>query len=105
NRSEFASLDRDQAMERLRQGISVFRESLGGEPRWFCAPRWQQSAVVHDLLREAGFDGYMLRNELVAFAGPRVPLHALCFDEGPRKAKAAVARWLREGTIDRMMRA
>jgi len=105
NRSEFARLSADEARRRLADGVAALENTMGVRPRWFCAPRWQQSAAVAPVLKEAGFTGYMLRNRLVRFGEEPVPLPALCFDEGPRKTKAALLRRLREHTIDRLVSA
>jgi len=105
NRSEFARLSADEARKRIVDGVGALENAAGVRPRWFCAPRWQQSAAVAPVLKEAGFTGYMLKSQLVRFGEEPVPLPALCFDEGPRKTKAALLRRLRERTIDRLVSA
>ena len=101
NRSEFASLDGAQAGQRLAAGIDAFASQFGFRPRWFCAPRWQQSAAATTALRDAGFAGYMLRGSLQLFSGAGAPIPALNFDEGERKLRSAIMRRLRETTIAR----
>ena len=105
NRSEFGKLDAEEARERVAAGLKSFEDNLGIRPRWFCAPRWHQSAAATDVLRETGFEGYMLRNSLQLFSGNSVSLPALCFDEGERRIRSAIARHLREFTIGRLFRA
>lgn len=104
NRSEFARLDRDEASRRISGGLDVFASEIGERPRWFCAPRWQQSAAATEALSEAGFEGYMLRGSLRLFSGETATLPALCFDEGARKMKSALLRRLRETTIGNVFR-
>jgi predicted deacetylase len=103
NRSEFARLDRDEAGRRIAAGVDAFASLFGAAPRWFCAPRWHQSPAATEALREAGFEGYMLRGSLRLFSGVEARLHALCFDEGDRKLKSALMRRVREWTIDAMV--
>lgn len=103
NRSEFARLSAAEAHERLSQGVDMLSEIFGAGPKWFCAPRWQQSPAATKALEELGFTGYMLNRSLVTFGEQPVALRALCFDEGPRRTKAALLRHLREGTIDRLI--
>lgn len=104
NRSEFATLDREEARSRISAGVQAFETSLGAAPRWFCAPRWHQSRAATEALREAGLAGYMLRGSLRLFSGAVATMPSLCFDEGDRKLRSAVARTLREATIGRLFR-
>ena len=104
NRSEFGKLTADEAMERITAGVKGFADNFGSRPRWFCAPRWHQSSAATGALRAAGFEGYMLRNSLRLFSGASASLPALCFDEGERRIRSAIARHLREFTIDRLFR-
>jgi hypothetical protein len=46
----------------------------------------------------------MLRGSLRLFSGAAARLPSLCFDEGERKLRSAVARNLREFTIERFLR-
>ncbi|GAB5506241.1 MAG: hypothetical protein Rhirs2KO_14040 [Rhizobiaceae bacterium] len=105
NRSEFGKLDEKEARERIARGLKSFEDNLGIGPRWFCAPRWHQSAAATKALREAGFEGYMLRSSLRHFSGASVDLPALCFDEGDRRLRSAIARHLRELSIRRLFAA
>lgn len=104
NRSEFAKLDRKQADDRIRAGVAMLKSTLGSAPRWFCAPRWHQSQDATAALQDAGFKGYMLRRSLRLFSGASAELPSLCFDEGDRRLKSALARNLREMTIARLFR-
>ena len=98
NRSEFARLDRRQAAERIGRGIEAFA-SLGVKPRWFCAPRWQQSEAARAALAGAGFQACMLNRSLETFSGVSVPIPALNFDEGDRKLRNRIMHALRRGRI------
>lgn len=102
NRSEFARLGRHEAADRIARGLEALRQ-IGIAPRWFCAPRWQQSAGARAALEEAGFVGYMLNGRLDLFSGVSVPLPALNFDEGDRKLRNRAMHFLREGTMKRML--
>lgn len=102
NRSEFARLGRQEAADRLARGLEALRQ-IGIAPRWFCAPRWQQSTGARAALEQAGFAGYMLRDRLDLFSGASVPLPALNFDEGDRKLRNRAMHFLREGTMKRML--
>lgn len=102
NRSEFARLTQADAAGRLSQGLEAFGR-LGANPRWFCAPRWQQSPGARAALRDAGFAGCMLRDRLELFSGASAPLPALNFDEGDRKLRNRIMHRLREGTIGRLL--
>lgn len=105
NRSEFAKLDRGEAQSRISAGMDAITNAFGAPPRWFCAPRWHQSDAATQALRAAGLSGYMLRGSLRLFTGERASLPSLCFDEGDRKLRSAIARNLRELTIERLFRA
>lgn len=102
NRSEFARLSRTEAAERLAPALAAFRR-LGVKPRWFCAPRWQQSSGTRAALKDAGFEAYMLVDRLEFFSGLSVPLPALNFDEGDRKLRNRAMHFLREGRIGRLL--
>jgi predicted deacetylase len=102
NRSEFARLGTGEARSRISAGIAAFETHFGSKPRWFCAPRWHQSHAVTEALRDAGFAGYMLRGSLRPFSGAVARLPSLCFDEGDRRLRSAVARNMREMTIARL---
>ncbi|MBO6719077.1 MAG: DUF2334 domain-containing protein [Rhizobiaceae bacterium] len=104
NRSEFASLNRAEALQRVSAAMDAFASHFAAKPKWFCAPRWQQSRAATEVLREAGVEGCMLGGSLQLFSGASAPLPALNFDEGPRKLKAAVLRRFRETTIGRRFR-
>jgi predicted deacetylase len=102
NRSEFARLNQPEAAARLARGLEAF-ETLGVKPRWFCAPRWQQSAGARAALKEAGLEACMFVDRLDLFAGVSVPLPALNFDEGDRRLRNQVMHYFREGRIDRLL--
>ena len=91
NRSEFRRLSEAEAGARLDAGIAMLGGVLGAVPRWFCAPRWQQSAGASAALRARGFAGWMTVGALVPATGAPVPLPALNFDEGERRWKVALA--------------
>lgn len=104
NRSEFARLDEEQAAARIARALEGFG-ALGAKPRWFCAPRWQQSAGARAALARAGFGAYMLNRSLETFSGTSVPLPALNFDEGDRRLRNRIMHALREGRIARLLSA
>jgi len=104
NRSEFARLDGRQAAERIGRGVEAFA-SLGVKPRWFCAPRWQQSEAARAALAGVGFESYMLNRSLETFSGVSVPIPALNFDEGDRKLRNRIMHALRRGRIARLLAA
>jgi predicted deacetylase len=104
NRSEFARLDGRQAAERIARGVESFA-SLGVRPRWFCAPRWQQSAAARAALGQAGFEAFMLGGSLETFSGVSAPIPALNFDEGERRLRNRIMHALREGRIGRLLSA
>lgn len=103
NRSEFARLGKEEARERIFRGVAAMESALGAQPRWFCAPRWQQGAATKEVLREAGFRGYMLRSGYWLMSGETVPLSALCFDEGERRLRNALLRIPRQHTTRRRL--
>lgn len=102
NRSEFARLDEGQAAGRLARGLEGFA-ALGLKPRWFCAPRWQQSAGARAALAQAGFERFMLNRSLETFSGVSVPIAALNFDEGDRRVRNRIMHALRERRIARLL--
>lgn len=104
NRSEFARLDGEEAAARIARGVESFA-SLGIRPRWFCAPRWQQSAAARAALRDAGLEALMLGRSLETFSGVSAPIPALNFDEGDRKLRNRLMHALREGRIARLLAA
>lgn len=104
NRSEFARLTDQQATDRLSRGVAAMQSSFGARPRWFCAPRWQQSVAVPAVLERLGFHGWMTNGALRRFDGAAVPLPALNFDEGDRKLKNAIMHPLREPRLARIVR-
>lgn len=104
NRSEFARLDGSEAAERIARGAESFA-SLSVKPRWFCAPRWQQSEAARIALADAGFEACMLNRSLETFSGVSVPIAALNFDEGDRKLRNRIMHALRRGRIARLLAA
>jgi predicted deacetylase len=105
NRSEFARLTKADASARLAQGIAAFGEAFGKQPRWFCAPRWQQSGAATEALREAGIAAWMRTTGYETADGRRAALPALNFDEGERQLRNAILHRLREGRIRRLLAA
>jgi len=91
NRSEFRNLDADEAARRIDLGQTMLTRVMGAAPRWFCAPRWQQSAATGPVLRARGFRGFMTTRGITLFDGRTVALPALNFDEGERGWKIALA--------------
>lgn len=111
NHAEFAALKAADAHERLSRGRRLFEDALGETPTWFCAPRWQQSAAVCEVLGQMGFQGYMLAGRYQAIDGARLSLPAICFDDGGlawrrsagRLQRAVmIRRWLAHGTPFRL---
>ncbi|BCU76033.1 DUF2334 domain-containing protein [Luteolibacter sp. LG18] len=111
NHSEFASLSRAEARERLEKSRDLFATALGETPSWFCAPRWEQNAVVRETLVELGFEGFMLSNRYETVSGGRVEMPAVCFDDGGLAWRHTVnrsirrvqlRRWIESGTTFRL---
>lgn len=92
NRSEFRSLGRAEAEDRVAKGQQAFRAALGHAPRWFCAPRWQLSGPAEEALRAAGFHGHLAQGEIARYGADPVPMPALNFDEGERAPVRALAK-------------
>jgi predicted deacetylase len=105
NRSEFARLGRHEAAGRIASGLKAFADAFGKLPRWFCAPRWQQSAAATEALKAAGIGAWMTGRGFSAADGRRADLPALNFDEGERKLRNAILHRLREGRISRLLAA
>ena len=103
NRSEFRALDGEEARRRIIKGLQIFAD-LRIRPRWFCAPRWQQSRASSAALVDLGFFGWQYKSGLETTQGDRVPLPALCFDEGERRIRIAAAHVLRSVEIARLLR-
>ncbi len=105
NRSEFRRLSATEAARRIAAGLAAFAAAGLPRPRWFCAPRWQQSAATGPVLAAAGFAGWMTGAALVAADGRRAALPALNFDEGERGWKVALAALPRRLRIPRLLAA
>ncbi len=103
NRSEFGRLTETEAAGRLARSLDIYRRCFAAEPRWFCAPRWAESAGAAAALREAGIARRMLRARLEIGESTSVPLPALCFDAGDRSLPVAVMRQAREPALRRLM--
>ena len=56
--AEFLTLDATQMMERLSAGRQIL-QSVGVEPRGFCAPCWLAPPELPHLLRQCGFHYYV----------------------------------------------
>lgn len=104
NRSEFARLSQVETRDRLTRGLAILTAALGQPPRWFCAPRWQQSRHLEPALAGLGFQGCLTRNALSTFDGPPVPLPALNFDEGARAVKIVLGALARRLTVPDLLR-
>lgn len=105
NRSEFRSQSREAAEGRLQQALAGFEAAFGERPRWFCAPRWQESAGTLDALHSLGFDGSLSRAQITRFGAAPIPLPALNFDEGERSLPIRLNMALRKGAIRRLLQA
>ncbi len=110
NHAEFASLSEDQATARLTTAHKLHTEAFG-LPRWFCAPRWQQNAIVKTVLGRLGFEGFMLGSRYEKLSGARAAIPAICFDDGGHawrhvagrlQRKAMIRRWLANNTPFRL---
>ena len=103
--AEFARLSEDEAAERIIKGVIIYERCLGTRPRWFCAPRWRQSAGTAAALARAGLHGYMLQDRCVTLDGRSISLSALQFDEGRRRMRRTAARYLRARQARRLLAA
>ncbi len=101
DRSEFRALGQQEAQERLALGLGMVEAALGARPRWFCAPRWQQSAGAEAALRGLGFEAWMAKGHLVGTGGGAVAIPALNFDEGERAWRNRAGVILRRRAIRR----
>lgn len=90
NRSEFLKLDRNETDRRLTLGQDMLTRTLGMAPEWFCAPRWQQNAMLAPALQARGFRGTLDRGGFTEFGKTPIPMVALNFDEGERAVKIAL---------------
>lgn len=104
NRSEFRTQSEAAAKARIETGIAAFRGSFGAAPRWFCAPRWQESAGTVAALKALGFTGILSRTAIRRFRAPDVPIRPLNFDEGERSLPIALAMRRRTKAIARILR-
>lgn len=104
NRSEFARLSQAETQNRLTRGLALLTAALGQAPRWFCAPRWQQSRHLEPALAALGFRGCLTRSALSTYDGPSVPLPALNFDEGARSVKIALGALGRRLLVPKLLR-
>lgn len=105
NRSEFARLSEPETRARLTGGMAILTAALGSAPRWFCAPRWQQSRHVEPALAALGFQGCLTRTALSCYDGASLPMPALNFDEGARSLKIALGALARRLQVPRLLRA
>ncbi|MEM7068808.1 MAG: DUF2334 domain-containing protein [Pseudomonadota bacterium] len=99
NRSEFGKLNKQENFERIRKGVLAFEKCFGDSPKWFCAPRWQQNRFTSDELYTRGFEGFMLRDQIITYKDGNVPLSAINFDEGERRVVIAIAEKFRNRAI------
>lgn len=105
NRSEFARLGLAEAQRRVAAGLRAFSDAFGTVPRWFCAPRWQQSGAATQALAQAGIAAWMRGRGYETADGRLAALPALNFDEGERRLRNALLHRLREGRIARLLAA
>jgi predicted deacetylase len=103
NEAEFARLDLPAARALVEAGAAILERATGRRPRWFCAPRWQQSSAVAQALVEAGFAGWMRRGHLRLAGGRRLNLPAVWFDDGERVWRRAGAGMVRRFRIRRLL--
>ena len=103
NHSEFFTTSIWDAHRRIQQAKQIYRRCFDEEPRWFCAPRWQQNVATERVLRQERFVGYMLYNRIVALKGRAITAPAVCFDEGARAWKIAAGRLLRERQLKSLL--
>lgn len=103
NRSEFRSQGKEAATARLTKGIAAFQEAFGETPRWFCAPRWQESRGTLVALEELGFAGCLSRRAIRRFGAAPVAMDTLNFDEGERSLPIALAMRARRRKIARLL--
>ena len=103
NHDEFARLDEHDSLARLRRAMEIYRACFGSPPRWFCAPRWRQSAAAGKALTQLGLRAVMLRERILVQPNRSVPLPAVCFDEGRRWAAQWTGRLRRAGQLRRLL--
>jgi uncharacterized protein len=104
NESEFAALDADAARDRLHRAREIFAQAFGRAPRWFCAPRWQESPGTRSALDALGIGGRMARNSCVMPSGERSTVRAVWFDDGDRAVTRGAAAVLRRRRVARVLR-
>lgn len=111
NHAEFRTLDQADARSRLHEGARIYEDALGEMPAWFCAPRWQQSAAVRQVLGGMGFTGCMHSDRYEWISGGSLAIPALCFDEGAHAWRRVggwmmrsvlIRRWLARGSPFRL---
>jgi hypothetical protein len=83
----------------------MFARALGAPARWFCAPRWQAPRGIERLLPRHGLAGHFSTAAILPCGRAPIPLPALNFDEGERRAIAALARARRTPRIARHLAA
>lgn len=103
NHAEFRGLDMAAARRRLDEGSRIFEDALGERPTWFCAPRWQQSAAVTQVLGGMGFTGWMRSDRYERISGGSLAIPAICFDEGSHAWRRAGGRMMRAVRIRRWL--
>jgi uncharacterized protein len=92
--SEFGRLTRADAASRLDEAIALFATAFGERPRWFCAPRWRESAGAANAVA-AAFPARLRRRDLRIGETRRVAAESLWFDDGARRAARTIGAWLR----------
>ena len=99
NRSEFRGITTAEATVRLDFAHAMFRTINGTAARWFCAPRWQQTLALGQLLRARGYHGWLDRQSVALATGDRLLIPALNFDDGERRLPQAFGHLRRRGAI------
>lgn len=103
NDAEFARARPGDARTMIATGRAALARTIGRQPEWFCAPRWDQRAETAAVLRDAGFRGWMLRDRLVLAAGRAWPVPAVWFDDGERTWVRLAARARRARRTARLL--
>jgi predicted deacetylase len=103
NDAEFARARLGDAETMIATGRAALARTVGRQPEWFCAPRWEQRDETAAALCEAGFRGWMLRDRLVLATGRTLPVPALWFDDGERAWVRLAARARRARRTARLL--
>ena len=104
NHSEFKCIGLNEAENRLLEAMGIFKQALEREPGWFCAPRWQGSSGLTDILWKHGFSGLMTRGGYLLASGEFLRLPVVSFDHGKRPAVRLGARLIRNALVRRLLK-